>query len=241
MFVFRTLKIIAGIVTAIWIFFGEIASTFPSENAHELPVGNSKDIPFSHRLSNELSTLPSTASIDSIFSDFMRKRKIKGASVAVSRKGQLLYAKGFGYADEELGIRTEPWHLFRIASVSKLITSVAIMKMKENGHIDLQEKVFGTEGILNDSVFLDYRDSRVEQITVQQLLNHTAGWRHKGRDPVFRAIEIKRKSGIRDRNININDVIRFVLDQKLDYNPGAKYSYSNFGYALLGKVIEIKS
>ncbi|MBN2480202.1 MAG: beta-lactamase family protein [Bacteroidales bacterium] len=225
----------------IWIFFGEIASSFPFKKSHELPVAESKIVPFSHRLSNDFSSYPSTAVIDSVFTDFMRKRDIKGASVSITRNGHLLYSKGFGYADEELGIQTEPYHLFRIASVSKLITAVAIMKMKESGILDLNDKVFGPDGILNDSIYLDYQDKRFENITVQQLLNHTAGWRHKGRDPVFRALEIKMKGKIMDRNINMDDIILFVLKQKLDYVPGTIYSYSNFGYALLGKIIEIKS
>ncbi len=241
MFHYRALRTVIGIFIVIWIFFGEIASTFPFKRAHELPVAGNNIVPFSHRLSNELSISPSTFIIDSIFNEFMEKREIKGASVAITRNGHLLYAKGFGYADQELGIQTEPYHLFRIASVSKLITAVAIMKLKEESLLDLQERVFGTEGILNDSIYLNYKDTRIEQITVQQLLNHTAGWKHKGRDPVFRALEIKRKSHINDRDINMDDIILFVLNQKLNYQPGTKYSYSNFGYALLGKIVEKKS
>ena len=239
--IFRAFKIFTGILVIFWIFFGEIASTFPFTRSAEIPVVETKIVPFTYRLNNELSDLPSVRPVDSILNSFFKKKGIKGASVSITKNGHLVYAKGFGLADEELAIHTEPYHLFRIASVSKLITAVAIMKLKEEGKLGLDEHVFGPDGILKDSIYLDYKDKRVEDITIRQLLNHVAGWNHKGRDPVFRALEIKRKSNITDRDINFDDIIRFVLKQRLNYTPGTKYSYSNFGYALLGKIIEKKS
>ena len=237
---FNVLRTVTGALVFSWIFFGEITSYFPFKQVAALPVPDSKTVPFAGRLNNELSDFPSTAVIDSVFQVFFNKREIKGASVSVTHNGHLIYAKGFGYADEESGINAQPYHLFRIASISKLVTAVAIMKLKETGRLDLNENVFGEHGILNDSMFLCYEDKDLESITVSHLLNHTAGWNHEITDPVFRVLYIKTKEKI-PGDVTLDDIISFVLCNDLDYKPGSHYSYSNFGYAVLGKIIEKKS
>ena len=83
----------------------------------------------------------------------MKKWTIEGASVAIAKDGKLVYARGFGYADTAAGIETQPYSKFRIASISKLVTAVAIMKLQEEGKLSLDDKVFGPEGILNDSCY----------------------------------------------------------------------------------------
>jgi len=104
MFHFRAIKIFAGGLTVFWIFFGEIASTFPFKRKSEMPVADHMVVPFTYNLSNAMSESPSTKAIDNLFDAFIKKRDIKGASVAVTYHGRLVYAKGFGYADEELGL-----------------------------------------------------------------------------------------------------------------------------------------
>lgn len=219
------------------LFFGEIAITFSykGESNRNTPV--SEITPLSYRLTNELSSNPSMASIDSIFADFIKRKRIKGASVALTKDSKLIYAKGFGWADEETKTRVEPKHVFRIASVSKLITAVTIMKIVEEGMIEIDDNVFGPGGILNDSVYLNYKDKRVERITVLNLLNHTSGWNNKNDDPLFQSLSIARKMNVKPP-ADIETIIQYYLQKSLYYNPGTKYSYSNFGYAVLGKVIE---
>ena len=85
-----------------------------------------------------MSSSPSTESIDSILNIFLKQKKIKGASVAVTKDGRLIYAKGFGWADERKEVYVEPRHVFRIASVSKLITAVTVMKLVEEGRFMLR-------------------------------------------------------------------------------------------------------
>ena len=108
-----------------------------------------------------------------------------GCSVAIAHRGQLVYAEGFGLANPATGEKVTPQHLFRIASVSKPVTSVAIFSLIEQGRLKLDDKVFGKTGILRN----DYgapEDKRVEEITIEQLLTHTCGgWPNKGRDPMF--------------------------------------------------------
>ncbi len=234
---FSPFKIIFVIVLTIVFFLGEITSTFPFKRDHVTNIPLQNSISFAHRLNNTFSTYPGTVAIDSIIKVFLKKHHIKGASVAVTRKGQLVYARGFGYANYMDSIETIPSNLFRIASVSKLITATAVMKLAESGRLNLEDKVFGLNGWLNDSVFLNYADTRVENITIMHLLTHTAGWNHKKNDPVFGPLVIAKKLKL-SKPAGTDELIQYVLSQKLDFVPGRQYSYSNTGYCILGKIIE---
>ncbi len=230
-------KTLIGLVLFFFLFFGEIAMTFSFKQYSNRNIPTSEVTPLSYKLNNELSSGEYSVTIDSVFIDFLSRKQIKGASVAISKNGKLIFAKGFGYANEEDSIKAEPKNLFRIASVSKLITAVTIMKLHEDGRINLDAKVFGPNGILNDSAFLHYSDNRLEDITVMDLLRHTGGWNGKKSDPVFNSLYIARKMNITPP-ATIDDIIRYQLGKKLYYTPGTKYSYSNFGYTVLGKIIE---
>jgi CubicO group peptidase (beta-lactamase class C family) len=230
-------KLLIAFLLFIILFFGEIAMSFSFKRNNERSVNSLTPTPFSYKLNNENSSYSYTYVIDSIMDDFISKEKIKGASVAISKEGKLIYAKGFGFADIEKEQKVEPKSLFRIASVSKLITAVGIMKLHEEGKIDLNSKVFGPEGILNDTAFLHYTDKRIEDITVTDLLDHTAGWNQREGDPVFNSLFIARKLGI-NPPAKLKDIIRYQLQEKLTHKPGTTYNYSNFGYTLLGLIIE---
>src|SRR5690606_13933746 len=97
-------------------------------------------------LENEFSYLYDLKGVDSAVHNLLKDWRIAGASVAIAREGRLVYAKGFGYADKESEEAVSPNHVFRIASVSKLITAVAIMKLAEEGKLDIDDKVFGEAG-----------------------------------------------------------------------------------------------
>ncbi|MFZ5941882.1 MAG: serine hydrolase domain-containing protein [Bacteroidota bacterium] len=215
-----------------------MAFTFSDKGYPSLSSG--EEVPFSLVLENYYSDYESTKVIDEAVSAFLEKYKIKGASVAVTRDEKLVYAKGFGFANVEKQEQVKPGHLFRLASVSKLITAVAVMKLKEEGLLSLDEKVFGPGGILNDSCFLNYRDPRYEDIEVKHLLNHTAGWSRRNGDPVFNSLYIARKLKV-PPPASFDQVLAYALSAKLSSDPGKKYSYSNLGYVILGKIIEKKS
>lgn len=216
-------------------FFGEIAITFSDKGYPSLLAD--EEVPFSLILENSYSEAEETRVIDEHVSEFMNKWRIKGASVAITKEERLVYAKGFGIANIETGEEVKPGHLFRIASISKLITAVAIMKLCEEGMLDLDAPVFGEDGLMNDSLFLSYRDQRVEEITIRHLLNHTAGWSRYAGDPLFSSLSIARKMGI-DPPAGFHEVLQYTLTKRLNYRPGTSYSYSNLGYAILGKIIE---
>ncbi|MFL5730366.1 MAG: serine hydrolase domain-containing protein [Cytophagaceae bacterium] len=181
----------------------------------------------------------SLKSIDSLVSKFIRDWNIPGASLAMAKDGRLVYARAFGYADKENREIVTPDHRFRIASLSKFITAVAVMNLAEQGKLRVEDKVFGPAGILNDPVYGKIKDKRLLQVTVRQLLQHTGGWdRDVSGDPmvgygtdIARAMKVKAPA-------DPQTVIRYMLGQKLDFTPGTKYSYSNLGYCILGRVIE---
>jgi len=194
-------------------------------------------LPASETFCNNFSELPETQKMDRIIERFMRKWEIRGASFALMKDDKLLYAKGYGYADFEQKIPTETRHIFRIASISKLITAVGIMKLAEDGRLHLDNPVFGPTGILNDSIFSSIRDPRVTQITVEHLLRHKAGFTTLYGDPMFCSVDIARKMNV-PPPADLNTIIRFVLSRRLRYTPGTSTAYSNVGYGILSKVIE---
>lgn len=219
-------------------FFGEIALSF-SDKGYPSLLSN-EEVPFSLLLDNQFSDYKETGIIDRQVNSFIKRWRIQGASLAITKDERLVYAKGFGIANNETGEEVKPGHLFRIASVSKLITATAVMKLYEEGKLELDERVFGANGILNDSIFNIYRDKRIEEITIRHLLNHTAGWSRYSGDPMFNSLYIARKMDVK-APVSFDNVLQFALSRRLNYKPGIRYSYSNLGYAILGEIIERKS
>lgn len=168
---------------------------------------------------------------------FMKTWGIKGASVAVAREGKLLYARGFGYASINDSIPVEPYHRFRVASVSKLVTAVAVMKLVEEGRLSLNDRVFGPGNILDDTLFLHPKDRRVFDITVAHLLSHEGGWSQRYGDQMFMPDVIARSLDV-PMPLDLKDIIRFALSKNLHFTPGTGQAYSNLGYSILGLVIE---
>src|SRR5215831_2369659 len=118
--------------------------------------------------------------------DFMQAYDVPGLSVAVAIKGKPVYVEAFGVADREAGEALTAQHRFRIASISKPITSTGIFKLIEAGKLQLDSHVFGPNSILGD----DYptpanHRSNIEQITIEHLLTHTTGgWQSGAGDPM---------------------------------------------------------
>ena len=192
--------------------------------------------PSSFHITNFYSEHAEFKAIEKQVERFMNREEMVGASIAIAKDGKLVYTKGFGYADRENEVPVEPYHQFRVASVSKLITAVGIFKLIEEGELSLEQHVFGSEGILNDSVYLNYRDKKVEQITVLNLLNHSGGWTTRWGDPMFMPAVVARKLH-KKLPVNQQDIIEFVLSKRLHFKPGGMSYYSNFGFMVLGEVI----
>src|SRR3954463_10768239 len=186
------------------------------------------------------SAVPGMASFDLSVTDFMRKLAIPGGAVAVMRDGKLIYARGFGYADVENKTLVQPDALFRIASVSKTLTATAIMKLVEEGKLHLDDRVAPLIAHLTPAPGATV-DPRWEQITIRNLLNHTGGWdRNKpngGFDPIDRPL-IAAAAVNAPAPASSETLVRYMKGMPLDFNPGEKFAYSNFGFIILGRVIE---
>jgi CubicO group peptidase (beta-lactamase class C family) len=239
------LQLLEGMkIKALWVFviflllfLGERTISFSFKSNNDAINMDNVAVPLSYKISGSMSDLPETHVVDSFVLDFMNKNGIVGSSVSITRNGKLIYSKGFGYADSETKDTVSTRNLFRIASVSKLITAVAIMKLVEDQKLDINSHVFGPEGILNDSIYLQYKDSRYEQITVHELLNHTAGWNGKKSDPIFNSLYVARIMNVAPPG-TVPVIIEYALNKRLDFSPGRTYSYSNLGYCILGEIIK---
>jgi N-acyl-D-amino-acid deacylase len=170
---------------------------------------------------------------------FIDTHAIVGASIAVTKDSQIVYSRGFGYSDIGQGTRVQPDSLFRIASISKPITAVAIMQLIERGKLKLEDMVVS---ILKDDEEIERAgaefDPRWRQVTIEHLLQHRGGWdRDKSFDAMFQSVRFAEQRGV-PSPAGPWDVIRAMYRQKFDFDPGERYAYSNFGYCLLGRVIE---
>lgn len=160
---------------------------------------------------------------------FRSQFEVPGLSVAFTRKDKLVYAAAFGEADRAAGERLTTTHRFRIASISKPITASAVMLLVESGKLDLRQTIFGVEGILGAFDLPQGSADWLKQITIDHLLTHTTGaWSNDNQDPMFM-----------DAGDDHAALIRSTLARaELTGPPGKTYAYSNFGYCLLGRVIE---
>lgn len=188
-------------------------------------------------LSNALSDSDNLEQVNRSFERFLQQWGLAGVSIAIAKNGRLIYTRGVGYSNVEERLPMQPYNTMRVASVSKLITATAVMKLVEENRLTLDSRVFGANGILNDSAFLAYKDNRVEDITVNNLLNHSAGWTSRWGDHMFIKEVISKELG-KELPITLNDMVVFALSKKLHFTPGSRSSYSNLGYGILQLVIE---
>ncbi len=196
-----------------------------------------KLVPNNVRLTNSCSSGNEFTGVEKTVNAFMRKWSIAGGSIAIAKDGKLIFARGFGYADTLSKIETQPYSQFRIASISKLVTAVGIMKLQEEGKLALSDSVFGSNGILNDKYFGEPKDKRVFRINVAELLSHEAGWTQRYGDQMFMPLVVAEKMGVKPP-VDTKTIVKFALEKRLHYTPGTGKAYSNLGYSILGLVIE---
>lgn len=174
-------------------------------------------------------TADESAAMAKIAATFMDTFDVPGLSVAVAHAGKIVYQQPFGVANRKTGEQVSTSHLFRIASVSKPITAVALFTLIQQGKVRLEDKVFGKNSILGNKYGTPPYKRYVEDITIDHLLTHTCGGWEKGEDdPMFL-----------DPKVPLERLISWTIDNRLlDTPPGKHWAYSNFGYCLLGRIIE---
>jgi CubicO group peptidase (beta-lactamase class C family) len=145
-----------------------------------------------------------------------------GAAALVAQNGQIIYKKAFGLADLELKVAMQPDMIFRIGSITKQFTAVAILQLAEKGLLSL-----------NDDITRYLPDFPVHghKITIEHLLTHTSGIKSytslRTWDPMTRR-----------RDLTPTELINLFRDEPMDFPPGTRFLYNNSGYILLGYIIE---
>jgi D-alanyl-D-alanine carboxypeptidase len=168
--------------------------------------------------------------IDQNVAAFMSQYNIPGMAIAITLNDKLVYVNSYGKASIESNQAVTTQSLFRISSLSKQITSAAIMRLLDQGKLSLNQTVFGSGSILGNTYGAQPYGPGVTNITVSELLHHTeGGWPDNSTDPFGSNF-----------SYTIPQLMNWGLNNVplLDTIPGRSYYYSHFGYTVLGRVIE---
>lgn len=169
----------------------------------------------------------STALIEKGIYQYMKDTQTPGVSLAIMRNGRLVYAKGFGYADTENNLWAGPLNRFRIASISKSLTSTAILKLIEANKFGLTDNVFGAGKVLGTQYGNGNYSTREKAINVRHLLTHTTGWTSDG--PMWNNAY----------GVNHDAIMDWTLDSnEPSFAPGTMYQYMNLDFHTLGRIVE---
>ena len=142
--------------------------------------------------------------------------------VLVAKDFEPVFYETFGLASKRYNVRVSKETKFRLASVNKIFTATAILKLVEQKKLSLDDPV---------SKYIDgLADPRAENVTVRHLLTHSSGWGSYWGHPEF--------LNNREKLRSLDDYMAFIKDIKLDFDPGSKRQYSNSGYTILGAIIE---
>ncbi len=161
-----------------------------------------------------------TAEYDKMLSDQFKAGET-GCAALVAMNGQVIYRKAFGMADLELNVPMQPEMVFRIGSITKQFTAIAILQLMEQGKLSLQDEI---------TRFIPDYPMQGHSITVEHLLTHTSGIKSYTNVPEFQKfIRTDMKS---------EEVIDLIKSKPMEFAPGTKWNYNNSGYFLLGYIIE---
>lgn len=155
--------------------------------------------------------------LDAFVEQEMRQEKVPGVSIAVLRKGEIVVAKGYGQANVEHGVPVTTGTIFQSGSVGKMFTAAAVMTQVEQGRMSLEDHV---------SKYLSDVPASWGAMTIRHLLTHTSGVANYGGDFDYR------------RDYSDDELVKIAVAMPLDFAPGARWNYSNTGYALLGILVK---
>ncbi|GAB3528742.1 hypothetical protein GCM10027443_07120 [Pontibacter brevis] len=184
----------------------------------------SEDVP---QLAEKPSTAPPSdlqrleAIADSAARTQLETGSVPGMSVAVARYGEVLFAKGYGQADVEMGVAAGPETAYVIGSITKQMTAATILRLAEAGKISLDDAI---------TKHLPDYPSQGHHVTVRHLLNHTSGI--KG----FRILHEENRQKFR-LDLTYEEMVDLFGKQPFDFKPGKKFEYNNMAYYLLGEII----
>lgn len=144
-----------------------------------------------------------------------------GVSALVAKDGKIIYSGAIGQANLELGIPARPDHVFRIGSITKQFTAVAILMLEEQGKLHLQDEI---------TKYLSDYPTQGKQITIEHLLTHTSG--------IQSYTGMTNFGEVADQEMSREEMVDVFKNEPMEFDPGTDYKYNNSGYFLLGVIIE---
>lgn len=177
------------------------------------------------------------AAADEAIRQFMAEKGIGAVTFAVSKDGKVLHDRAFGWADADLKLPLQPGMKMRIASMTKPVVKAAITTLFTERKLKPDDLVFP---LLELSQYKEAKgcDERWQRVTIQHLLDHKGGWdRDKSGDFTFKT-DMADTMKVKVDELTPEHVVRYGLLQKLDFEPGEREAYCNYGYILLVRAIE---
>jgi len=165
-------------------------------------------------------TIAQQDSIDVFITNQMKKQGIMGLSIGIIKNGKIIKTKGYGQANIELDVPASEKTVYKIASISKQFIAVAIMKLVQEGKLNISDPI---------TKFIKDVPAKWRSITIRHLLHHTSGV----------PVEPPGFDGMKEQTDSI--YIRKAYKDSLAYPIGSKFEYSNFGYFILADIIRITS
>ena len=177
------------------------------------------------------------SSFDATVKQFMVANGVRAGQLAVAKNGVFKAQRAYTWADETYPV-TETNHLMRVASLSKMFTCACIQRLYDDGDVAEGTKVFAKLGITSKALSSQTVDARINDITVEHLVDHEGGWDSTtAGDWVFKMRSVANNLGLSGPASKF-DMVRYVYGEPLQFKPGAKSQYSNIGYTTLAMLVE---
>jgi CubicO group peptidase (beta-lactamase class C family) len=186
--------------------------------------------------------VPGMVIFDTMMTTFMVNNGIEAGVLGIMNEGRIRYLRGFGSLDTDVDMPENA--LVRLASCTKPITAAAMRRLDAQTSIDVTDFAFnlnGNGGVLNYTPFPSLGDSRLDDITINHLLQHRGGWdRSVAGDLTYMEIDIADDMNVSNPPGRGN-TMRWILGQPLQFTPGNRYEYSNIGYLALGLIVSLNT
>ncbi len=182
--------------------------------------------------------VPMANEIEREFRAFMDRHHVRAGQLSIGRQGRVLLQRGYTRAKNDFPV-VEPDTVFRLASVTKAFTAATIYELVQRGRLSLETKAFEFLGITTPMLPRQHVDPRVHAITVKHLLHNRGGWDSSKVSPELsdKAREIARSLG-KHVPLTARELVAAMYGEPLQFAPGSEDHYSNFGWTLLGVIIE---
>jgi CubicO group peptidase (beta-lactamase class C family) len=167
-----------------------------------------------------ISVRPLTTRVDEYIDALVKQNRFSGA-VLLARDGHVLLSKGYGMANFEMDVPNTPQTKFRLGSVTKQFTAMAVLILQERGKLSVQDSV---------CKYVENCPPAWQPVTIHNLLTHTSGIPNFTGFPEYGKLKMFPSSP--------SEIIALFKDKPLEFAPGERFNYSNSGYVLLGYIVE---